>query len=81
MSFVSCVHPLKPPTKNRIRGETHIAGYIIKPSATKPGSTDLCVLTQCDIKVNFLLEVKRLNNSIGKSTKSNSKYGSIKSTS
>ena len=54
MSFQSCLHPAMPPTKNRIRGETHIAGYIIKPSVTKPGSTDLCVLTQCDIKVNFL---------------------------
>lgn len=50
MSFQSCEHPLKPPTKNRVRGETHIAGYIIKPSTTKPNSTDLCVLTQCDIK-------------------------------
>jgi len=50
MSFQSCLHPAMPPAKNRIRGETHIAGYIIKPSLTKPGSTELCVLTQCDIK-------------------------------
>ena len=50
MSFQSCTHPAKPPLKKRIRGETHIAGYVIKPSTKKPHSTDLCILSQVDIK-------------------------------
>lgn len=55
MSFQSCLHPAMPPYKNRIRGETHLAGYIIKPSVNKPNSTDLCILSQVDIKVNILI--------------------------
>lgn len=51
MSFQSFAHPKMPPHKNRIRGETHIAGYVIKPSTKAPNSTDLCILTQVDIKV------------------------------
>jgi len=50
MSFQSFAHPKMPPHKNRVRGETHIAGYILKPSARDPKSTDLCILTQVDIK-------------------------------
>jgi len=50
MSFESCTHPSAPPLKNRIRGETHIAGYLLKPSSTRPGCTDLCILSQVDIK-------------------------------
>ena len=55
MSFQSCVHPLRPVTKDRIRGETHIAGYVLRPSTNKPNSTDLCVLSQVDIKVIYFI--------------------------
>lgn len=51
MSFVSTTHPLVPPIKGNIRAETHIAGYLIKPSAKDPNSTDLCILSQVDVKV------------------------------
>ena len=61
MSFESCTHPGAPVMKKRIRGETHIAGYVVKPCATKPNSTELIILSQVDIKVNsFLLEVLEL---------------------
>jgi len=50
MSFESCTHPSAPPLKNRIRGETHIAGYVMRPSTTRPGSTDFCIISQIDIK-------------------------------
>jgi len=52
MSFESCTHPGAPVMKKRIRGETHIAGYVVKPCATKPNSTELIILSQVDIKVN-----------------------------
>jgi hypothetical protein len=51
MSFVSTTHPAQPPIKGNIRAETHIAGYLIKPSVKDPRSTDLCILSQVDIKV------------------------------
>lgn len=53
MSFQSTTHPARPPVKNRIRAETHIAGYVIKPSAQDPNSTDMCILSQVDIKGNI----------------------------
>ena len=52
MAFQSFAHPKMPPVKGRVRGETHIAGYILKPSAKDPNSTDMCILTQVDIKVS-----------------------------
>lgn len=51
MSFVSTTHPSMPSIKGNIRAETHIAGYIMKPSPKDPSSTDLCILSQVDIKV------------------------------
>jgi len=55
MSFESCTHPSVPVDKKRVRAETHIAGYIMKPSKTRPGSTDLCIISQLEIKVIFSL--------------------------
>jgi hypothetical protein len=51
MSFVSVTHPAFPPVKGNVRGETHIAGYVIKPNDEDRNSTDICVLSQCDVKV------------------------------
>ncbi len=51
MSFISTTHPSAPPIKGNIRAETHIAGYLMKPSIKDPNSTDLCILSQVDIKV------------------------------
>lgn len=51
ISFQSTTNPKAPPTKGTIRGETHIAGYIIK--AAKNGKdSELHVITQVDIKVH-----------------------------
>ena len=55
MSFKSVNHPKAPLIKGRIRAETHIAGYIMKPSTKAPNSTDFCIVSQSDIKVIFLL--------------------------
>jgi len=55
MSFKSVNHPKAPLVKGRIRAETHIAGYIMKPSTKAPNSTDFCIVSQSDIKVIFLL--------------------------
>jgi len=53
MSFKSVNHPKMPPMKGRIRAETHIAGYIMKPSTQAPNSTDFCIVSQSDIKGNI----------------------------
>jgi len=53
MSFKSVNHPKAPPMKGRIRAETHIAGYIMKPSEKDPNSTDFCIVSQSDIKGNI----------------------------
>jgi hypothetical protein len=50
ISFMSVTHPAVPPIKGNVRGETHIAGYVIKPNDEDPESTDICVLSQVDIK-------------------------------
>ena len=62
MSFQSCSHPAKPVLKSRIRGETTLAGYIIKPSEKVPNSTDFCILSQVDIKVRLIVGRDRLIN-------------------
>ena len=54
MSFKSCLHPKAPPVKGRVRAETHISGYIMRPSTKAPNSTDFCIVSQSDIKVNFI---------------------------
>ena len=61
MSFKSVNHPKAPPMKGRIRAETHIAGYIMKPSEKDPNSTDFCIVSQSDIKVVFFSKILFLN--------------------
>ncbi len=78
MSFESCTHPSASVLKNRIRAETHIAGYVMKPSTTRPGSTDMCIISQLDIKVKKILK-ERLINFIGKYSKGYCEYGCRKS--
>jgi len=53
MTFQSQTHAKAPPVKGRIRAETNIAGYIIKPSSRAPNSTDICIISQVDIKGNI----------------------------
>jgi len=53
MSFKSCLHPKAPPVKGRVRAETHISGYIMRPSTKAPNSTDFCIVSQSDIKGNI----------------------------
>lgn len=51
ISFQSTTHPKYPPTKNAIRADTHIAGYIIK-SVNQGRDSELVIITQVDIKVS-----------------------------
>jgi len=53
MSFKSTKHDNVPPVKGRVRGETYFAGYILRPSKKSSNSTDLCILSQVDIKGNI----------------------------
>lgn len=50
ISFQSTTHPKAPPIKGNVRGETHIAGYIIK-GVNDGKDTELHVITQVDVKV------------------------------
>lgn len=49
--FESVEHSECPPVKGNVRAHTYISGYIIRPSKTQIGSTEMTVLTQTDIKV------------------------------
>jgi len=52
ISFQSMTHPKAPPIKGNVRGDTHIAGYIIKPSKMGNGKgSELHLITQVDVKV------------------------------
>eukprot|EP01019_Chilodonella_uncinata_P004258 GABU01005149.1.p1 GENE.GABU01005149.1~~GABU01005149.1.p1 ORF type:complete len:422 (+),score=127.38 GABU01005149.1:65-1267(+) len=48
--FESVDHPECPPLKGVIRAHTTISGYVIRPSTKFPGSTQMTIMTQTDIK-------------------------------
>lgn len=50
--FESVEHQECPPIKGTIRAHTYISGYIIRPSHKYPGSSEMTILTQTDIKVS-----------------------------
>lgn len=52
ISFQSTTHPKVPPNKGVVRADTHIAGYIIKPTANGR-DTELFVISQVDVKVTL----------------------------
>mmetsp|Transcript_29079 Transcript_29079/g.26455 ORF Transcript_29079/g.26455 Transcript_29079/m.26455 type:complete len:180 (+) Transcript_29079:652-1191(+) len=50
VSFVSVTHPAMPHIKGNVRGDTKIAGYVMRPLPDDPNSTEMFILSQCDIK-------------------------------
>lgn len=49
-----------PPIKGNVRGDTKIAGYLMRPYQGDPNTTEMFILSQCDIKVRKLCLVRKI---------------------